>query len=99
MVKPKNWNTHEKMISDIGLDLSVMNTDKVMNAQSNNSSYEYISLINKLCKKDEINNYYCRVRTNDNNLLQVDYGHLSQSGSLFVVNEILADSILELYNK
>ncbi|MDO5769764.1 MAG: SGNH hydrolase domain-containing protein, partial [Psychrobacter sp.] len=97
IIKPRNWNNNEKIISDIGLDLSVINTDKVMNARSNNSSYEYISLISKLCRTDDFNNYYCRVRTNDNDLLQVDYGHLSKSGSLFVVDEILAEPLLQSY--
>lgn len=96
MIKPKNWNSDEKMISDIGLDLDVINTDKVMSFRNDDNRYEYISLISKLCKKDESGDYYCRVRTNNNDLLQVDYGHLSKSGSLFVVNEILADSILRL---
>lgn len=96
MIKPKNWNSDEKMISDIGLDLDVINTDKVMSFRNDDNTYEYISLISKLCKKDESGDYYCRVRTNNNDLLQVDYGHLSKSGSLFVVNEILADSILRL---
>lgn len=96
MIKPKNWNSDEKMISDIGLDLDVINTDKVMSFRNDDNRYEYISLISKLCKKNESGDYYCRVRTNNNDLLQVDYGHLSKSGSLFVVNEILADSILRL---
>lgn len=99
MVKPKNWNSREKMISDSGLDFSVINTDKAMTAQSNTDSYEYISLIGKLCKKDKLENYYCRVRTNTDDLLQVDYGHLSPSGSLFVANEILTKPILNLYNR
>lgn len=98
MIKPKNWNSDEKMISDIGLDLDVINTDKVMSFRNDDNRYEYISLISKLCKKDESGDYYCRVRTNNNDLLQVDYGHLSKSGSLFVVNEILADSILNTYS-
>jgi len=99
MIKPKHWNNNENMISDKGLDLDVIKTDKLMSARVGNNSYEYISLISRLCIKDEINDYYCRVRTNNNDLLQVDYGHLSESGSLFIVNEILADRILDLYGK
>ena len=95
MIKPKNWNSDEMMISDVGLDLDIINTDKAMISKSKTDRYEYISLINKLCKKDNSDDYYCKVRTNKKDLLQVDYGHLSKSGSIFVVDEILANYITQ----
>ena len=100
IIKAKNWNTSDQMISDIGLDLDIINTDEIMNKRDTHDAYEYISLISKLCKKDNLKSeYYCRVRTNDKDLIQSDYGHLTKTGSSFVVNEILADRILDLYNK
>lgn len=98
MIKPEHWNKNEITISDIGLDLDIMNTEKLMIVQDAKNNYEYISLINKLCKTNNLDNdYSCRVRTNTDDLIQVDYGHLSKSGSLFVVDKILAEPLLQSY--
>ncbi|WP_201582661.1 acyltransferase family protein [Psychrobacter jeotgali] len=99
MIKPKNWKSKPQMIADNGLDLDMIATDQIMKSRNENG-YKYISLIDQLCeehKDEEV--YYCKVLADDGELLQVDYGHLSKSGSLLVVNEILAEPLLNLYNK
>lgn len=101
MIKPKNWNRHENFVSDIGLDLNLINLDKEMKKINYSTNIKYISLIDNLCKKNNLdNNYKCRVRANSKeDLLQVDYGHLSKSGSIFVVNTIIAKELLKLYKQ
>lgn len=101
IIKPKNWNSHENFISDPGLDLDLIELDKKMKDIKYSDGMKYISLIDHLCEKDNLNNQYkCRVHaTKGEDLLQVDYGHLSESGSLFVVNTILANQVLDLYGE
>ena len=60
----------------------------------------YISLTDELCKLGPDKEYLCRVKPdNTNELIQVDYGHLSKEGSLFVVNGIIKDHLLKLYDQ
>ena len=98
MIKPNNWKKDSEFVSDSGLDLTVIKTDEQMKSLSDSAGIKYVSLIDKLCYIDELNSSYsCRVRARASDLLQVDYGHLSESGSLFVVNNILSRHLLELY--
>lgn len=98
MIKPKNWKNNDEFISDIGLDLDVIEIDGRMKLVKHPIGFEYISLIDELCKKNIADNkYYCRVRT-EGKLFQVDYGHLSEAGSLFVINRIISNRLLVLYN-
>jgi peptidoglycan/LPS O-acetylase OafA/YrhL len=101
IIKPKNWNNTENFISDPGLDLDLIELDKKMKDIKYSDRMKYISLIDHLCQKDNLNNQYkCRVRaTKGEDLLQVDYGHLSESGSLFVVKTIFSNQLLDLYEK
>jgi len=63
-------------------------------------SYKYISLIKNLCEQNENDQrYYCRVRTNKGALLQIDYGHLSKAGSVYIAKNILIEPILRLYRQ
>lgn len=101
MIKPKNWESSEEFVSDDGLDLNIIELDKRMKLEKYPSSFQYISLIDKLCQKDIIDDKYrCRVKPNkEGDLLQVDYGHLGGSGSMFVVSTIVSDPLLKLYNR
>lgn len=90
MVKTKNWYHVGNFISDVGLDLDLINLDSQMKLMKYPQGMSYVSLIDQLCRKNNLNLYECRIRAeNETELLQVDYGHLSQSGSLFVVETIL----------
>lgn len=97
MISNKNWNTTELFISDAGLDLSILKTESKMKVLDLPHNIEYISLINSLCKLTELNQYSCRVKINDDqySLLQVDYGHLSEEGSIFVVDSIIKPYIIK----
>lgn len=101
MVKPKNWNSAEDFIFDAGLDLRAVQVDEKMKKLQYPQGITYISLIDHLCKKDDVQQQYkCRIRAaQGEDLLQVDYGHLSESGSLFVGNTILSKYLLNLYSQ
>ncbi|WP_192022377.1 acyltransferase family protein [Shewanella sp. WPAGA9] len=98
MIKSKNWNTEDNFLNDSGLDLSIIQIDTKMKMKKFPSGLDYISLIDQLCRfKDE--KYYCRVKVANDDLLQVDYGHLSKEGSVFVINTILAERIQGILNE
>lgn len=99
ITKPKHWKSKSEYISDINLDIKVIKTDQVMKKKQFTNHFHYISLIDQLCKYNaQSKEYFCRVRPSGiNELMQVDYGHLSKEGSLFVVNNIISDKILHLY--
>lgn len=97
MIKPKHWKKGDSYISDEGLDVSIIETDINMRKIEPTNNLEYISQIDKLCVKDN-GEIKCRVTDNNNNLLQLDYGHLSREGSKFVVSQVLADKILSMYH-
>ena len=79
--------------------MKIIKTDQVMKKKQFVNHFHYISLIDHLCKHNaQSKEYSCRVRlSNTNELMQIDYGHLSKEGSLFIVNNIIADKILYLY--
>lgn len=99
IVKPDNWLTKEEFVEDSGLNEDIISLDETMKAKEMPPSVYYLSLIDKLCKKNnQLDNYACRAwAPNQIELLQVDYGHLSESGSIFVVNNAIKDKLLELY--
>ena len=77
--------------------VEIQKEDQTMKKSKFMEHIHYISLIDHLCKFNN-QKYYCRVKPNDtNDLIQVDYGHLSKEGSLFVVNNIIANKISHLY--
>ena len=97
MIKYKHWRSSEIFINDIGLDMSIFKTDFQMKMMNLPAGLEYVSLVDSLCRLDN-DRYYCRTKVESGSLLQVDYGHLSEAGSWFVVDTILADKILAILN-
>ncbi|EPN16247.1 acyltransferase family protein, partial [Pseudomonas syringae pv. actinidiae ICMP 18804] len=62
-------------------DQSVMAVDQATRELATSAGIQFVSLIDKLCIADA-----CRVRPeNSTSLLQIDSGHLSAEGSLYVV--------------
>ncbi|MBB1474347.1 acyltransferase family protein [Shewanella sp. SG41-3] len=98
MIKSQNWLKNEIFITDDGLDLSIIETDNVMKKHSYPKGLKYVSLVDDVCMKKE-GVFYCRVILDNNELIQVDYGHLSKDGSIFVVKSILSGHILPIFNE
>ena len=100
MIKTQHWKTESKFISDINLDTNIIKIDQIMKGKEPIKHLNYISLTDKLCKLGPDKEYLCRVKPdNTNELIQVDYGHLSKEGSLFIVNDIIKDHLLKLYDQ
>jgi hypothetical protein len=95
MIKPINWNSDNEYINDSGINYQVIESDNIMKSKELPDGLTYVSLIDDLCFIDA-GKTFCRVydSSGDKRLLQVDYGHLSQSGSKFVVNRFLAQYLL-----
>ncbi|MBL4799672.1 MAG: acyltransferase [Oleispira sp.] len=97
MIKSKNWNKEIIFVNDSGLDMSIIEEDAQMKQTPLSTDLEYVSLIDDLCRLNS-GKYYCRAKLNSGELLQVDYGHLSEEGSIFVVKEILAEKMINILN-
>lgn len=95
IIKPRNWNNNDLFINDPGLDISIIELESNIKHILPLSGMKYISLIDQLCLVRD-GKYFCKVKLESGELLQVDYGHLSDEGSIFVVNEILADEVKKL---
>ena len=81
VIANRHWGLTGSHISDPALDRSLMTTDQVARELAASAGIQYVSLIDKLCIADA-----CRVRLADSqSLLQIDSGHLSEEGSLYVV--------------
>ncbi|WP_296204697.1 acyltransferase family protein [Psychrobacter sp. UBA3962] len=97
VVQPNHWKTKELFIEDKNLNNDVILTDQAMRSLAEESEFQYISLISKLCIKNTDENIKCRVYTNDQKLIQTDYGHLSREGSRFIVRNIIEKPLLNIY--
>lgn len=90
MIRDVNFHSNQSKINDIGLDEKIINDDliaeKIVN-NLNDKSVQYISLINRMCEQRN-SKYFCETKTNDD-LLQLDYGHLSRNGSIYVVEKYI----------
>ncbi|MCI1009021.1 acyltransferase [Pseudomonas oryzihabitans] len=85
----RHWGSTDDHIADSALDRHVLATDQAMRQARLPAGLEYISLVQRLCVEDA-----CRVRAADGRtLLQIDDGHLSDKGSLFIVGHYLLPSL------
>jgi len=98
LIKPTNWNKNERFINDPSLKLSVIAVDKAMSQKALPSNITYFSMIDEICHEKQAL-YYCRVKTDNNDVLQIDDGHLSDKGSLYIVDQILSKTIMDLLAK
>ncbi|RMO88313.1 Acyltransferase protein [Pseudomonas syringae pv. philadelphi] len=81
VIANRHWGLTDAYISDPALDQSVMVLDQATRKLAVSAGIQFVSLIDKLCVADA-----CRVRPeNSTSLLQIDSGHLSAEGSLYVV--------------
>ncbi|MEG0030753.1 acyltransferase family protein [Acinetobacter sp.] len=89
-IKDENFYSDQSRINDIGLDLKIIKADLIGENIVKNLNIEgvsYISLIRQMCDVRD-SKYFCETKT-PNGLLQVDYGHLSKNGSIYVVNKYI----------
>ena len=90
VIANRHWNAADSHISDPALDRSVMAMDRATRQLVNPAQVQFVSLIDKLCVADA-----CLVRLEDNDsLLQIDSGHLSAEGSLYIVKNYVLPELV-----
>lgn len=90
----RHWYDEQDFINDTAFDASLVTVNSKVSNQIINTDIVYVDLLDGLCKSVD-RKYFCRAKINDT-LLVVDYGHLSEEGSIYVVDKILMPKILEL---
>ena len=89
VIANRHWGSLDSHITDGALDQSVMEADHAMPRLIDPKAVDYVSLISKLCTGNS-----CLVRLQqENSLLQVDDGHLSEAGSLYIVKNYVMPEI------
>lgn len=94
IVKDSHFDSIVSKINDTGLDMDIIEHDakaKIIVNNLNDHQIKYISLINQMCDLKS-SKYYCETKIGSD-LLQVDYGHLSKKGSIYVVNNYIKPNI------
>jgi hypothetical protein len=92
VIANRHWGANDSHITDAGLDQRVMTSDRVTQSSIDHNAVDFVSLIDKLCVADS-----CLVRLQgDNSLLQIDSGHLSEKGSIYIVKNYLMPEIEKL---
>jgi hypothetical protein len=83
----RHFDINEKFIEDASFDNKLFMTDDNMKHEfSSSSTVTYISILGFLCQREK-----CLAKIDDKNTPLVwDYGHLSLSGSEFIVKEFLS---------
>lgn len=81
VIANRHWGGNDAYITDAALDQSIMAANRAMPKLIDARSLDFVSLIDKLCIANS-----CLVRVGgDNSLLQIDDGHLSEKGSIYIV--------------
>ncbi|MDR6543225.1 peptidoglycan/LPS O-acetylase OafA/YrhL [Acinetobacter bereziniae] len=94
IVKDSHFSSIVSKINDTGLDMDIIEHDakaKTIVTNLNDHQVKYISLIDQMCDLRN-SKYYCETKIGSD-LLQVDYGHLSRKGSIYVVNNYIKPNI------
>ncbi|CAM3359692.1 acyltransferase [Pseudomonas floridensis] len=90
VIANRHWGLNESHISDPALDQGVMAVDQPARQLAESAGIQFVSLIDKLCVADA-----CLVRLEDtDSLLQIDSGHLSTEGSLYVVKHYVLPELV-----
>ena len=90
VIANRHWGLNESHISDAALDQSVMAADQAIRHQIDPDAFEFVSLIDRLCVANA-----CLVRLKDDSLLQIDSGHLSEKGSLYIVKNFVLPELVK----
>jgi hypothetical protein len=90
VIANRHWGGNDAYITDAALDQSIMAANRAMPKLLGTTNVDFVSLIDKLCIGDS-----CLVRLgSDNSLLQIDDGHLSEKGSIYIVKNFVMPEII-----
>lgn len=96
VIAKRHWPLTESSIIDSSLDKSIVLTSDYLRSYLKNEKIIFIDVFSKLCNVTDIG-YSCLVKMDDDSLVAVDYGHLSESGSKFVVSKIIQPVLMKYY--
>lgn len=94
IIKDINFHSTLSKINDSGLDTKIIEHDahaKKIVESLKDQQIRYVSLIDQMCDLKN-SKYYCETKVGSN-LIQVDYGHLSKIGSIYVVKNYIKPNI------
>lgn len=90
VIANRHWDVQDSYISDPALDRSILAVDQATRQLIDPAEVQFVSLIDKLCEGDA-----CLVRLQDSQaLLQIDSGHLSAEGSVFIVKNYVLPQLI-----
>lgn len=92
VIAQRHWNEKGLYITDQALDKVILHTNSKLNEQLQNEKITFISLINNLCIG---NSKTCLARTNNQDLLMFDYGHLTPEGLRLVSEKIIIPQLIK----
>ncbi|WP_295471840.1 acyltransferase family protein [uncultured Pseudomonas sp.] len=85
VIANRHWGLDASHIQDRALDRHLLDVDRALRRQIDPARVQFVSLLDKLCDASG-----CLVRLGGNDqLLQIDDGHLSAEGSMYVVRQWL----------
>ena len=85
----RHFSPNDKKFSDIYFDVSLFEINQKLNDKYKNSEITYVSLIDFLCTNEK-----CLAKVDNNNTpLVYDYGHLTEKGALYILNNLLKNKI------
>lgn len=96
VIAKRHWPLTENSITDSSLDKSIVLTNDYLRSHLKNEGIIFIDVFSQLCKLTDTG-YSCLVKMDDDSLTAVDYGHLSKSGSKFVVSTIIQPALMKYY--
>lgn len=96
VIAKRHWPLTENSITDSSLDKSIVLTNDYLMHHLENEKIIFIDVFSQLCKVTDLG-YSCLVKMDDDSLTAVDYGHLSKSGSKFVVSTIIQPVLKKYY--
>lgn len=86
----RHWEVTDSHISDPALDRNTLAVDQATRRLIDPADMQFVSLIDKLCVKGA-----CLARLEDtHSLLQIDSGHLSAEGSLYIVRNYVLPQLV-----
>src|SRR5690606_34102515 len=91
VIANRHWGVDDSHITDSAMDIGLIATDRATRGMINPQVVDFVSLIDGLCVANS-----CLVRLqDDHSLLQIDSGHLSSAGSLYIVKNYVMPELLK----
>lgn len=93
----RHWDSNSEFIYDRAFDSSLVTVNKAAADKLNTTDITYVDILAALCKTED-GKFFCKAKVDDT-LLVVDYGHLSEEGSVYVANTIINPSLFSILLK